>query len=117
MHTLRVSAAARLPKVRARVRVRAITLTLTLTLALTLTLTPAKDVVSLHLELHPLITARAQRTATMLRSADALRLGYSEKLEVLVGTPAADTLLRALQVRGRGRGRGRVRLGLGLGLG
>ena len=56
MHTLRVSAAARLPK----------------------------DVVSLHLELHPLITARAQRTATLLRSADALRLGYSEKLEVLV---------------------------------
>jgi len=69
MHTLRVSAAARLPK----------------------------EVATLHLELHPLVTARPQRTASLLRSADPLRLDYSDKLEVLAGTPAADTLLRALQ--------------------
>jgi len=69
MHTLRVAAAARLPR----------------------------DVTTLHLELHPLVTARPQRTAALLRSADALRLDYADKLEVLAGTPAADTLLRALQ--------------------
>ena len=61
MHTLRVSAAARLPK----------------------------DVATLHLELHPLVTARPQRTAALLRSADALRLDYADKLELLAGTPAA----------------------------
>ena len=68
LHTLRVSGAARLPQLS-----------------------------QLWLELHPFITSRPQRTARVLRTADAMRVDFSERLDVLVGTPGANGLLQALQ--------------------
>ena len=68
LHTLRVSGAARLPQLS-----------------------------QLWLELHPFITARPQRTARVPRTADAMRVDFSERLDVLLGTPGAEGLLQALQ--------------------